>query len=1240
VLLLSAFAALLALQSCSDGAGGGDANDGGGEPTPGRDDDESGGDPADGDSDGQPAEGAQVQGRVRSVGGSAIPGAVVRVGEKQTATDADGLFTLDSLEPGADLVLVASRPGWSRQFVPLELASGASRRLEIVLAETRSLSIDASALPQTLWFADSGLEIQFVSGQFEDSAGSPAFGPVDVASTLLAEPAAILAAPGGMTGLLDDGGTTPLQSFGMAGVFLSRFGEPFRFTGEAVVSWPLPSGSPFSEGDRVPLWGLDESLGLWTQEGEGSAQGGRFVANVPHFSWWNADLPADQNGCVHGVLRTSQGEPAPGIPILAYGLSYLGVSTADSAADGSFCVPLQRGGTAQIMATGGSGADLLQWSGPAEAATEPAACGSPSCVDLGALTMTSLLADDDGDGFSEVQGDCDDGDPLVGPGLPDPAGDGVDSDCDGVDGVDADGDLWAAGPGPDWDCDDGDASVHPGAEECCDGRDEDCDGFVDSAASGPPLDAVWYYADGDGDGWGDPLSGAFSCSSADSAGSLEAGDCDDADPAVFPGAPESCDGVDRDCDGEVDEPGSLGSGLWFADSDGDGFGNPASPLLACTQPASSAVPAGDCDDADAAVFPGAIETCDGRDEDCDGLADEWPLPSAPPAYLDLDGDGWGGDALVIAACVPPPGFSALAGDCDDGPGGASVHPGAAEDCESGVDANCDGSVGWADADGDGAPACVDCDDADPTRRPGAPEGCDSVDSDCDGDLADFWADTDGDGIPDCLDEDDDGDGSPDLVDCEPLVSTAFSGAPRVCNGLDNDCDGEIDPCGLLGAPLIVQGAGIAYLLGSALAAGDLGGDGLPELVIGSPGASEAAPNAGAAHVIPAEAEGLVLAGSASAALFGELLEDHAGSALAVCQLDSDAPLELAVGAWAGDWAGQVSGTVYFVDGEPSGVASLGDLPDRRDGESAGDRAGSALACGGDLSGDGIGDLLVGAWLSDRGAPDSGAVFVVAGPVSGLGSLSSAAAVVAGAAPFDEAGRAVAAAGDVDGDGWNDVLVGAPGHGAEGPDAGAAFLVHGPLSGQVDLPGAAAAVILGEGSGDRLGDSLAGAGDLDGDGFDDIVVAASSEALGSLDGAGAAYVFLGPVAGELAASDADAVLRGDQAGEGFGSTLLAPGDLDGDGLGDLLVGSPGADGDAVDSGRVLLFLGPFAGELSPADAAAVWYGPSPGAWAGASLAVLDRDGDGALELAVGAPFEDSSFGAAGSVYVVPLSDALP
>ena len=171
------------------------------------------------------------------------------------------------------------------------------------------------------------------------------------------------------------------------------------------------------------------------------------------------------------------------------------------------------------------------------------------------------------------------------------------------------------------------------------------------------------------------------------------GDCDDGDPGVNPGAAETCNGKDDDCDGLVDsdDGGLVGGSLWFRDEDADGFGNPAVTQVACDAPSGFVNVAGDCDDIDPDVNPGAPETCNGKDDDCDGLvdSDDGGVVGGALWFRDADGDGFGDPAVTRMACDAPSGFVSIAGDCDDI--NAGINPDATETAEDGIDQNCNGS---------------------------------------------------------------------------------------------------------------------------------------------------------------------------------------------------------------------------------------------------------------------------------------------------------------------------------------------------------------------------------------------------------------------------------------------------------------------------------------------------------------------------------------------------------------------
>ncbi|MDP2307089.1 MAG: MopE-related protein [Pseudomonadota bacterium] len=200
------------------------------------------------------------------------------------------------------------------------------------------------------------------------------------------------------------------------------------------------------------------------------------------------------------------------------------------------------------------------------------------------------------------------------------------------------------------DCADADGTAFPGADEVCDGVDNDCDGEVDE----DPIDGDTFYVDVDGDTWGDaPI---VACD-----GVTRTGDCDERRRDIHPHASEVCDGVDDDCDGEIDEVRA------WRDADGDGYGDWADEQPGCPLPEGYVLLGSDCDDADAGVSPSAAEVhYDGVDQDCDGRSDY---------DADRDGDdasAWGGR------------------DCDDTD--AAVDWDLGEVCANGIDDNCDGGV--------------------------------------------------------------------------------------------------------------------------------------------------------------------------------------------------------------------------------------------------------------------------------------------------------------------------------------------------------------------------------------------------------------------------------------------------------------------------------------------------------------------------------------------------------------------
>jgi len=297
------------------------------------------------------------------------------------------------------------------------------------------------------------------------------------------------------------------------------------------------------------------------------------------------------------------------------------------------------------------------------------------------------------------------------------------------------------------DCDDTDPNVHPDADEVCNEVDDDCDGAVDGPDS---IDAADWYADTDADGFGDAATVTRACALPEGH-TADDTDCDDTNAGIFPGAAEQCDGLDQDCDLDIDE--GFGRFDFHADTDADGFGDPDVVVRGCMQPPGTAANSADCDDAQATIHPGAAEVCDGADQDCDGTPDDNAI-DAKRWWLDADGDQAGNPNVWVQACVKPPGYAGNPLDCNDN--SAAVHPNRDEHCD-GIDENCDNQIDndpvdgdpyYPDTDFDGfgddaaevmacsqptglIPTGGDCDDGDPAVNPDATETCNAVDQDCD-----------------------------------------------------------------------------------------------------------------------------------------------------------------------------------------------------------------------------------------------------------------------------------------------------------------------------------------------------------------------------------------------------------------------------------------------------------------------------------------------------------------------------
>ena len=811
-----------------------------------------------------------------------------------------------------------------------------------------------------------------------------------------------------------------------------------------------------------------------------------------------------------------------------------------------------------------------------------------------ALDGTNFYADTDGDGFGDASvvitgcslpsgyvadnSDCDDASGTVYPGA-DERCDGADDDCDGsVDDGAIDADTWYADADGDTfgdagspilscsqpleyvadatDCDDAADDIHPGHDESCNGGDDDCDTTVDEDA----VDATQWYADADADGYGDSLSSSVEC--AQPAGFVaDDSDCDDTAIAVHPDAAETCDLEDDNCDGVVDEDGAVDGVTWYADADADTYGDAAVTRVACSQPADYVADDSDCDDANAAHNPAAVETCDGGDDDCDGLTDDASAVDETTWYGDTDGDGFGDASITTVACDAPPQYVAVGTDCDDALPG--VNPAADEVCDAADrDEDCDGDVedddastsassmtSWyADADADGyggGSGLLSCD---------SPTGYVATGSDCD--------------------------------DVEPTVNPAAS---ETCgNFVDDNCDDDDNGCapGGAGVPADadyrVFGASAYDYLGGVAGGGDLNGDGYDDLVGGAWGydVSAVVTSAGRATAIRGPISAATVASATTVS--GATLGDYGGFDVGMAgDTDGDGNDDFLVSAHGNTAA---RGLVSLVLGPAASSISLTGASSYLSGSAVGDQFGYSVAGAGDTNDDGFDDVVIGAPYNDSAGSNAGAVAVFRGPTAaGAVAFAAATTVLTGIGVNNSAGQHVSGGGDVDGDGASEILVGVPTvRVGSATAAGSAYILYGPAAAGTASLSAADAILSGEVASSQVGMSVAGAGDTDGDGYDDVLVGADQAQVGGVK-MGSVYLYAGGatrLVSDAVTGAPTATLTGTALDDYFGRTTAHAGDIDGNGNGDVLVGATGVDhGVTLGVGAVYVFYGPLSGTIA-------------------------------------------------------------
>lgn len=594
------------------------------------------------------------------------------------------------------------------------------------------------------------------------------------------------------------------------------------------------------------------------------------------------------------------------------------------------------------------------------------------------------------------------------------------------------------------------------------------------------------------------------------------------------------------------------------------------------------------------------------------------------------GDGKGGDS------AGPGGDSGVPADGGSPDGGADG---------GGSDGGGDGGAAPVDADKDGYTDDVDCDDADPAVHPDAVEVCNGIDDDCDGAIddadtdlvADDWfGDADGDGYG-SVDERvvacEQPDGTyAEPLDCDGTDPTIHPGGTEVCNTLDDDCDGAVDEdvC----APMLSGTVSASVLEGRVLGfdgavvgvfggvGGDTNGDGVDDVLAGTWDEADEPSRSGRTFVVPGPLTSPVNAATVGSVIYGTIEEEAAGIPSPAGDVDHDGYDDILVRSLE---------HTYLVEGPVSSFVSVEDamafLPS---GDTPIDRAFPHGV--GDTNGDGYGDVMVGnTWASTGDTYTNGEAWLYQGPVTGLLGIDDADATLIGPFNGSQLGYIMDGAGDMDGDGLDDVAV--SDHYYDGD--GAVFVQYAPFEGDIDLTHDRDVGIWHEPGPGFRGLFSSGA-DFDGDGYPDIVVGSPDDEVNGKD-SGAAYLFYGPLYGDLSSADADVTIEGQREGVLAGGAIELSDDMNLDGAGELAVAGRAADELYADAFGVYVFHGPLTGTLSLGDADLLVV---PATEDGADGLVAwtfshgDVTGDHYPDLVFGNPYETLGGTANGVMWVVP------
>ncbi|MGB4851464.1 MAG: FG-GAP-like repeat-containing protein, partial [Ignavibacteria bacterium] len=401
---------------------------------------------------------------------------------------------------------------------------------------------------------------------------------------------------------------------------------------------------------------------------------------------------------------------------------------------------------------------------------------------------------------------------------------------------------------------------------------------------------------------------------------------------------------------------------------------------------------------------------------------------------------------------------------------------------------------------------------------------------------------------------------------------------------------------------------------SISSAGDVNGDGYDDIVIGALFNDAGGTNAGRAYIYYG---GIIVNSGVDVILTGLAASDQFGiSVSSAGDVNGDGFGDVIIGANNNDAGGSNAGRAYIYFGGSS-MNNVADV--LLTGAAISDNFGYSVSSAGDMNGDGYSDVIVGAQLNDAGGNAAGRAYVYHG---GSSMNSVADLTITGAAANDNFGNAVSLAGDMNGDGYGDIIVGANGNDAGGSSAGRAYVYFGG-----SIPDSIVDVTMtGAAASDNFGIYLSSAGDVNGDGFSDVIVSAYFNDAGGSN-AGSAYIYFG---GIIPNNTADVIFTGAVAGDQLGISVSSAGDINGDGYSDVIAGANLNDAGGTSAGRAYIYLG---GLNMDNTADVVLTGKTTFDQFGWSVSTAgDMNGDGYSDMIVGAILNDAGGSSAGRAYI--------